>query len=158
MPPNVDPRFRVADFEPAYMQLHRRGELAARVEAALQELRECEACPRNCRINRLENETKVCHTGRHAIVSSAFPHVGEEDCLRGWRGSGTMFFGRCNRRCVFCQNWDISQRSIGQELTAAQLCELMLRLQRRGCHKWASWAKIASPGTRLSTARPAATR
>ncbi len=135
LPPNIDPRFRVADeFEPAYMELYRRGELAARVDAAIEELRECTACPRDCRINRLENETKVCNTGRHAIVSSAFPHFGEEDCLRGWKGSGTIFFGLCNLRCVFCQNWDISQQTKGQELSADKICELMLELQNQGCH------------------------
>jgi len=119
------------------MDLFRRGELQARVDAALEELRDCRACPRDCGINRLNNETKLCHTGRHAIVSSAGPHFGEEDCLRGIRGSGTIFFGMCNLRCVFCQNWDISQKTEqqkGQECTAEKLCELMLSLQERGCH------------------------
>ncbi len=77
---------------------------------------------------------KVCGTGRHARVTSAFPHHGEEDCLRGTRGSGTIFFAMCNLHCVFCQNWDISQRPGGQEVDAAQLAELMLALQEQGCH------------------------
>jgi putative pyruvate formate lyase activating enzyme len=76
----------------------------------------------------------MCHTGRHARVSSAFHHFGEEDCLRGWNGSGTIFFASCNLRCVFCQNWDISQRENGSELDAAQLADVMLRLQDEGCH------------------------
>jgi putative pyruvate formate lyase activating enzyme len=121
-------------WEPAYLALQRSGELRARAEAALRELENCYACPRDCGINRLENETKVCHTGRHAIVSSAFPHFGEEDCLRGTRGSGTIFFSLCNLRCVFCQNWEISQRNEGVEMHAQQLADTMLELQRRGCH------------------------
>jgi len=76
----------------------------------------------------------VCNTGRYARVASAFPHFGEEDCLRGWNGSGTIFFSLCNLRCVFCQNWDISQRKSGRELTASQIADLMLGLQEHGCH------------------------
>ncbi len=129
-----DPRFVLGDLEPAYLELDRRGLLAARVDAALEELRDCCACPRDCHVNRLENETKVCNTGRYAVVASAFPHFGEEDCLRGGRGSGTIFFGLCNLRCVFCQNWDISQRRRGQECTADEIAALMLELQAQGCH------------------------
>ena len=131
----IHDRFVIDDFEPAYLQLHRRGELASRAEAALAELADCCACPRNCHINRLENRTLICHTGRHAIVSSAFAHFGEEDCLRGWNGSGTIFFGLCNLRCVFCQNWDISQQQEqGRECTAQDIAELALELQEQGCH------------------------
>ena len=129
-----DHRFLHEEFEPAYMQLYRRGELEARAQAALAELADCCACPRNCHVNRLQNEKLICHTGRHAIVSSAFPHFGEEDCLRGWNGSGTIFFGLCNLRCVFCQNWDISQQQQGRECTAEEIAELALELQERGCH------------------------
>ena len=107
MEPRVDPRFLVDRTEPAYLALHRSGVLARRVVAGLAELADCRACPRNCGVNRMAGETRVCNTGRHAVVSSAYAHFGEEDCLRGWRGSGTIFFGLCNLRCVFCQNWDI---------------------------------------------------
>jgi putative pyruvate formate lyase activating enzyme len=120
--------------EPAYLRLLREGRLHERAQAALEELRDCQACPRNCRCNRLIDERRACHTGRHAVVSSAFPHHGEEDCLRGWRGSGTIFFGLCNLRCVFCQNWDISQRRQGQECAASEIADLMLELQGQGCH------------------------
>jgi putative pyruvate formate lyase activating enzyme len=95
---------------PAYLRLYESGELAERVDRALLGLRSCEACPRNCRVNRLEDRFAVCKTGRHAVVASYFPHFGEEDCLRGWAGSGTIFFSGCNLRCVFCQNFDISWR------------------------------------------------
>jgi len=105
-----------------------------RVRAAREELACSCACPRNCKVNRLEDETKVCHTGRHARVTSAFAHSGEEDCLRGWQGSGTIFFSLCNLHCVFCQNWDISQRLAGREQDASAIADLMLDLQDKGCH------------------------
>ena len=133
-PPPVEPEFLLEDFEPAYLALHRRGELPARVEAALEELEDCCACPRNCHVNRFEHKPRVCNTGRYAVVSSVFPHFGEEDCLRGWQGSGTIFFGLCNLRCVFCQNWDISQQHVGRECTAEAIADFMLDLQARGCH------------------------
>jgi putative pyruvate formate lyase activating enzyme len=76
----------------------------------------------------------ACFTGRYARVASAFPHFGEEDCLRGWNGSGTIFFSFCNLRCVFCQNWDVSQAGEGREVDAKELASLMLDLQSRGCH------------------------
>jgi putative pyruvate formate lyase activating enzyme len=125
----VDATARPACLDPAV-----RRTLADRVERARAELACCCACPRNCRINRLEDETLVCNTGRHARVASAFPHFGEEDCLRGWAGSGTIFFSMCNLRCVFCQNWDISQQPVGRAMDAAGIATLMLDLQDRGCH------------------------
>ena len=126
--------FVVADHQPAYLKLWREGKLAARVEQARRQLARCRVCPRHCDVNRLRNETALCHTGRHARVASAFAHFGEEDCLRGTRGSGTIFFAYCNLRCVFCQNWDISQTAAGAEATAADIAALMLRLQAAGCH------------------------
>jgi putative pyruvate formate lyase activating enzyme len=131
---HVDPRFVANPFEPAYLALFRSGELAERVAAGLRELEDCCACPRNCHVNRMAGETRVCHTGRHARVASAFPHFGEEDCLRGWRGSGTIFFSLCNLRCVFCQNWDISQQTVGAECPPEKVAALMVDLQERGCH------------------------
>jgi putative pyruvate formate lyase activating enzyme len=85
-------------------------------------------------VNRLQNEKKVCRTGRYARVASYFPHFGEEDCLRGWQGSGTIFFAWCNLRCVFCQNYDISQQEAGMEVRPEQLAAIMLELQEKGCH------------------------
>jgi putative pyruvate formate lyase activating enzyme len=127
-------RFLIEDFEPAYLSLHQSAELDRRVAIALRELEDCCACPRNCHVNRMSDDTRVCHTGRHARVASAFPHLGEEDCLRGRAGSGTIFFGCCNLRCVFCQNWETSQRTAGRECTADEIADLMLALQTRGCH------------------------
>src|SRR3990172_8347624 len=131
--PEIDPRFLMEDFEPAYLSLSA-AQMAERVEAALKELEDCHACPRNCGVNRLRNETQVCHTGRLARVASAFPHFGEEDCLRGSRGSGTIFFSLCNLRCVFCQNWDISQQPVGSEYPPEKMADLMMVLQAGGCH------------------------
>ena len=133
-PSPSDPEFVLEDYEPTYLQASRRGELQERVELALKELEDCCACPRNCHVNRLENEKRVCNTGRYAIVSSVFPHFGEENCLRGWNGSGTIFFGLCNLRCVFCQNWDISQQRSGKECNAEAIADYMLALQDHGCH------------------------
>jgi putative pyruvate formate lyase activating enzyme len=147
---------------PRYLALLESGELARRVEQGLDELASCQVCPRDCGVDRLHatkpdspsdgsgpsSETRptrrivpdhippgtACFTGRHARVASSHPHFGEEDCLRGTRGSGTVFFSFCNLRCVFCQNWDISQLGGGIELDAQQLAGRMLDLQRQGCH------------------------
>ena len=89
----VESRFLLDPFEPAYLALDRAGELAERVSAGLRELEDCCACPRNCHVNRMADLSRVCHTGRYARVASSFPHFGEEDCLRGWCGSGMIFFG-----------------------------------------------------------------
>ena len=130
----VDPRFLIEPFEPAYLALARTGELSERAASARRELEDCCACPRNCHVNRWTGQTRVCGTGRYARISSAFPHLGEEDCLRGWNGSGTIFFSLCNLHCVFCQNWDISQQPSGEEYTAEEIARMMLALQRAGCH------------------------
>jgi putative pyruvate formate lyase activating enzyme len=121
------------DFEPAYLKLWRSGELQARVERALAKLEDCILCPRLCHVNRLQ-KTAVCKTGRYSVVSSYFPHFGEEDCLRGRRGSGTIFFGLCNLRCVFCQNYEVSFLGEGNVTRPEQLAQMMLSLQARGCH------------------------
>ena len=121
-------------FEPVYLRTYPRGELARRVARALELLQSCTACPRNCRVNRLEDKFAVCKTGRHAVVSSHFPHHGEEDCLRGGRGSGTIFFTGCNLRCVFCQNFDISWQVRGTPAPPRELAAMMLELQAQGCH------------------------
>ncbi|HUU83722.1 MAG TPA: radical SAM protein [Phycisphaerae bacterium] len=124
----------MSEFVPAYADPAVRASLNERVVSAHKELERCCACPRNCKVNRLAGEEKVCRTGRYAKVSSAFPHMGEEDCLRGTRGSGTIFFSMCNLHCVFCQNWDISQVPNGQEMSATQIADLMMALQEEGCH------------------------
>lgn len=125
---------RNAIFEPAYLKLYESGELEDRVEQALQLLRACAACPRRCKVNRLADEFAVCRTGRYALVSSSFAHHGEEACLRGSRGSGTIFLSGCNLRCVFCQNFDISWHVDGEPAPPERLARMMLDLQASGCH------------------------
>ncbi len=129
----IDPRFVLTPFEPAYRALSA-SDIDERVRAGLLELGDCCACPRDCHIDRMAGETRVCNTGRYARVSSAFPHFGEEDCLRGRNGSGTIFFSFCNLRCVFCQNWDISQRAGGAECPPETIADIMIELQDRRCH------------------------
>jgi putative pyruvate formate lyase activating enzyme len=119
---------------PAYLAL---GEdtLSHRAHQALDLLHSpCQVCPRHCKVDRLEDQPGLCGPGRRAIVASAYPHFGEEDCLRGRRGSGTIFFSGCNLRCVFCQNWDISHETGGEEFSPDELAALMLELQALGCH------------------------
>jgi putative pyruvate formate lyase activating enzyme len=123
------------EFEPAYLSLLRSGELAERVRRADEHLASCDLCARYCRMNRHETvKGAVCRTGRRAPVHGFGPHHGEEPPLRGWGGSGTIFFSWCNLRCVFCQNWEISQKGVGCEMEPAELAETMLRLQEQGCH------------------------
>jgi len=132
---HLAPPFLVEDYVSNAVQAHRDGWLKSRVDEAIEELRNCKACPRDCGVNRLDNKTGACNTGRKAIVSSAFPHFGEESVLQGWNGSGTIFFGMCNLRCVFCQNWDISQKKNGWELDGKEISDLMLKLQNETkCH------------------------
>lgn len=121
--------------EPAYLRLLHSGELAERVRLSRQHLENCDLCARYCRVNRRQSiRGAICRTGERAVVYSAGPHHGEEDCLSGWRGSGTIFFSWCNLRCVFCQNWDIAWQGEGQEASDEELAQMMLRLQALGCH------------------------
>ncbi len=120
-------------FEPAYRQLLREGGFPARVRAAQAALKDCTLCPWACHVDRTE-KVGFCRTGADPIVSSAFPHMGEEDPLTGFRGSGTIFFALCNLRCQFCQNYEISQEGEGRAITVEQLASLMLQLQEAGCH------------------------
>jgi putative pyruvate formate lyase activating enzyme len=130
LPPGQPP-----ELEPAYLRLHRTGELAERARRAVERLRSCDLCPRSCRVDRtVSARGAVCRTGRHAIVHAAFPHHGEERPIRGAGGSGTIFFSSCNLRCLYCQNWEISWRCEGREVEAAGLARIMLDLQARGCH------------------------
>jgi len=120
---------------PGYLSLWESGELKRRTEEAIAKLTQCTLCPRECRTNRLKADAKpYCRIGRQAIVSGAAPHHGEEDCLRGWNGSGTIFFCGCNLRCVFCQNFDISWQLHGRPVSPEHLALLMLELQELGCH------------------------
>jgi len=121
-------------FRPAYLSLLESGELERRVEAALNHLACCDLCPWECHTDRLAGRIGFCKTSRRAKVSSFFPHHGEENPLRGTGGSGTIFFSNCNLRCQYCQNYEISQLGEGYTLDASELADMMLKLQKAGCH------------------------
>jgi putative pyruvate formate lyase activating enzyme len=122
-------------FEPAYLKLLRSGDLEERAGSARSRLADCDLCARYCRVNCHETTMgAVCRTGRRAVLHGHGPHHGEERPLRGWGGSGTIFFSWCNLRCVYCQNWEISQKGVGREVDAESLATCMLSLQEQGCH------------------------
>jgi putative pyruvate formate lyase activating enzyme len=123
--------------QPSYLELLATGELRGRVEQLEALLARCVVCPLDCLNNRLENEVARCYSGRLPIVSSYTAHFGEEPALVGTHGAGNIFFGNCNLRCVYCQNYQISQthkEQIRNEVTHERLAEMMLELQERGCH------------------------
>jgi putative pyruvate formate lyase activating enzyme len=123
--------------QPSYLELLATGELARRVSQLEALLARCTVCPLDCLNNRLENEVARCYSGRLAVVSSYTAHFGEEPALVGTGGAGNIFFGNCNLRCVYCQNYQISQthkEQIKNEVTDERLAEMMLELQERGCH------------------------
>ena len=122
---------------PGYLQLLETGELARRVSALEKLLERCTVCPRDCLNNRLQDDIAACYSGRLPIVSSYTAHFGEEPALVGTHGAGNIFFGNCNLRCVYCQNYQISQthkQQLKNEVTHERLAEIMLELQARGCH------------------------
>jgi putative pyruvate formate lyase activating enzyme len=123
--------------QPSYLQLLETGELTKRVAVLESLLERCIVCPRDCLNNRLKDEIAACYSGRLPIVSSYTAHFGEEPALVGTHGAGNIFFGNCNLRCVYCQNYQISQthkEQIKNEITHERLAEIMLELQARGCH------------------------
>lgn len=123
--------------EPRYLELLSANKLTERVERLESLLASCTVCPKDCGNNRLNDEIAACYSGRLPIVSSYTAHFGEEPCLSGTRGAGNIFFGNCNLRCVYCQNYQISQTWKEQrrnEVTHERLAEMMLELQERGCH------------------------
>ncbi len=118
---------------PCYLSLLESGALAERVATARAALRDCHLCGNDCGIDCTE-EVGPCRVAETAYVASYGPHLGEEDVLRGRRGSGTIFFSGCNLHCVYCQNYDISQRLAGQPTPPEELARIMLTLEARGCH------------------------
>ncbi len=109
-------------------------EFAGRIKQADKILRECTLCPRQCKVDRTAGEAGFCKTGDKLLISSSGPHFGEERPLVGYHGSGTIFFGYCNLGCIYCQNWTISHLGEGDEMSFEQLANIMLSLQRSGCH------------------------
>jgi putative pyruvate formate lyase activating enzyme len=121
-------------FVPSYLKLLGSGELKRRVEEAKDLLKSCTVCPWKCGVDRTSGEKGRCRGGKKAVVASYHPHFGEESPLVGRNGSGTIFFTWCNMRCVFCQNYEISQLGEGVEVEAEDLARFMLHLQGIGCH------------------------
>lgn len=120
---------------PAYLELHETGELGKRAEELWAVMESCRLCPRQCGVNRLAGMKGFCQApGARLVVASAQPHFGEERPLVGNGGSGTIFLSHCNLRCVFCQNWQISQLGRGAEKDVDELAGMMLGLQEIGCH------------------------
>src|SRR5436305_2311820 len=126
-----------AEYRPNYLSLYESGELEERAQALEKMLLSCNICPLDCGNNRIENQIARCFSGRLPIVSSYTKHFGEEPAIVGTRRAGNIFFGNCNLRCVYCQNYQISQAHKEQrrnEVTHERLAEMMLDLQARGCH------------------------
>ena len=119
---------------PNYQNTFKKGQFDRKIDQAYEILKKCTLCPRNCEVNRLENELGTCNTGKRAKIASYGPHFGEEAPLVGKRGSGTIFFSNCNLLCNFCQNFDSSHLGNGKEVTDYELADIMLYLQDIGCH------------------------
>jgi putative pyruvate formate lyase activating enzyme len=121
-------------FEASYIPLHKSGEIARRAERLRAIYENCTLCPRDCRVDRTRGQTGKCRSSDNVKVSSAFAHFGEEPPLVGQGGSGTIFFSNCGLRCVYCQNYQISWESQGQEISDRTLAEMMVKVQGMGCH------------------------
>ena len=121
-------------YTPPYIELSENNRLNERIRSLNEILSECRLCPRHCGVNRTEGELGYCKAGSELMISSVFPHFGEEAPLVGYRGSGTIFLTHCNLRCLFCQNYDISHLGRGEKASLSQLASYMIRLQDMGCH------------------------
>lgn len=124
-------------FIPSYIKLLHNGELLNRAEKAYASLKSCTSCPRDCKANRIENELGVCTSGHLPVVSSYTPHFGEEPVLSDTKGAGNIFFGNCNLKCIYCQNFEISQNPKDErnnEVTQERLADIMIELQNINVH------------------------
>lgn len=117
-----------------YLDLYQSGKLLARVCDAYGRLAACDLCPHRCGVNRIRGEQGWCRSGLKPRIASANLHRGEEPPISGTRGSGTIFFSGCTLRCVFCQNFPISQQGSGETMPTRALAGRMLQLQKRGAH------------------------
>lgn len=124
------------NFIPSYKKLSSI-EFEERIAIAYSFLNNCNVCPRNCKVDRTKQPTGFCNSGINPIVSSYTPHFGEEPVLSGTKGAGNIFFGNCNLKCVFCQNYEISQNfkeEFKNQISCEKLSSIMLELQEKGCH------------------------
>jgi len=123
-----------ADWIPAYKKLEKEGKLAEKVKQAYAYFENCQLCPRKCGVDRKKGVKGFCRAPVKPVIFSYHPHFGEEMSLVGGKGSGTIFFSNCNLRCIFCQNWPISHEGKGKEIQDEDLADMMLHLQKMGCH------------------------
>ncbi|MCL2293325.1 MAG: twin-arginine translocation signal domain-containing protein [Spirochaetes bacterium] len=121
-------------YRPRYLTLAASGELERREQELWKKMDSCSLCPRMCGTNRMAGRKGICSSDHTFRVASATPHHGEERPLVGRNGSGTIFFSNCNLLCIFCQNWRIAHRGEGRQTSHAQLADMMISLQNRGCH------------------------
>jgi len=123
-------------FIPSYKKISEEG-FAKRISRADEVLKNCVSCPRNCYVDRTNGELGTCQSGDNPIVSSYTAHFGEEPVLSGKKGAGNIFFGNCNLRCDYCQNFEISQRPPTEKINEAsveRLSEIIVELQNKNCH------------------------
>ncbi len=121
-----------SDYTPPYVELQKSGELKKRGELLWDMMGDCNICPRDCYTNRLRGRRGDCNANSNLEISSAFPHFGEEPELVGNTGSGTIFFTNCSLLCVFCINYDVSQKGQGRRYSINDLADMMLTLQNMG--------------------------
>ena len=124
----------MSTIKPGYIHLHKTGELAERIRAAQEIIKDCTLCPWHCHVDRPAGEKGVCRVGSLPMLASYGAHYGEETPLVGTHGSGTIFLSFCNLKCIFCQNYDISHSGEGREVQIDELGETMVSLWRQGCH------------------------
>lgn len=121
-------------WEPAYGKLEKQGKFSQRIKDAYAIFENCSLCPRECGVNRAKGDIGFCRGPLQPVVYGAHPHFGEEMPLVGHGGSGTIFFSNCNLRCIFCQNWPISHEGEGKVLRDEDVADMMMKLQKMGCH------------------------
>jgi putative pyruvate formate lyase activating enzyme len=129
----AQPKRREA-WQPAYLKLEEEGKLAQRIEHAYAMFENCELCPRRCGVNRKKGGKGFCRAPLKPVIFSYHPHFGEERSIVGDNGSGTIFFSNCNLRCIFCQNWPIAHEGRGKQVQDEELADMMISLQKIGCH------------------------
>ncbi|SPF42709.1 Radical SAM domain protein [Syntrophobacter sp. SbD1] len=122
------------EMNPGYLQLLKTGELSRRAEALDAKLERCDLCPRSCGVDRKNAKVGYCGVGSLPKVASMNLHLWEEPPVSGTRGSGTIFFSGCTLKCIFCQNYPISQLGVGREMSIEDLASGMLDLQDKGAH------------------------
>jgi len=119
---------------PRYLSLLETGELRRRADLLSGYYKNYTLCPFQCGVDRTAGERGVCGQSSRVVVASYNVHHGEEPPISGTAGSGTIFFSGCSGRCIYCQNYPISQFGNGNEVTTERLAGMMLELQERGCH------------------------